>query len=158
MVESLFTHKTQGEDFVITIYRQYPGEKCTSGYLAVNDVIVAYTLERPWKDNQANISSIPTGAYKAKLRYDHKDHWRIELLDVPDRKNVQIHVGNEPDDSLGCILVGKKLGNDLCSLQQSAAAYKDLKKSFYGTEEPNSTPDKDIKIKIVDAGKQNSEE
>jgi uncharacterized protein DUF5675 len=128
------------EDFRVTVYRQYPGLGCTSGYLAVNDDIISYTLERPWTDNQQNISSIPAGNYDAKLRYDHSDHWRIELIDVPGRTNVQIHVGNQPDQTIGCILVGKRLGADLCSLQDSASAYADLKTAFYGNSNPTSTP------------------
>src|SRR5262245_61624748 len=66
---------TWGE-FKLTVYRQYPGKKCTSGYLEVDGTIVSYTLERPWADNQQNISSIPSGTYHAHLRYDHSDNWR----------------------------------------------------------------------------------
>ena len=148
---------TTADDFRITIYRQYPDSKCTSGYLAVNDEIVCYTLERPWKDNEQNISSIPAGTYKAILRYDHADHWRIELQDVPSRTNVQIHMGNEVDQSKGCILVGTKLGQDLCSIAggTSAPAYKAIKTAFYGTDNPTSTPDKNITVTIKGAGPQN---
>jgi hypothetical protein len=134
------------------VYRQHPGEKCTSGYLAVNGNVAAYTLERPWIDNEQNISSIPAGKYKGTLRYDHTDLWRIELLDVPGRTNVQIHIGNKTDETQGCILVGRKLGEDLCSLKESAPAYKDLKRAFYGTENPTSCPDKDIVVEVKDAG------
>jgi hypothetical protein len=150
----LSTERAQAADFNLTVYRQYPGNKCTSGYLAVDDVIKAYTLERPWKDNTQNISSIPAGTYDASLRYDHDDHWRIELQGVPGRDHVQIHVGNFVSDTIGCILVGKKLGSDLCSVQQSKEAYAELKKSFYGTDNPTSTPNKSIKVKLVDAGPQ----
>jgi hypothetical protein len=138
------------DDFKITIYREYPAAGCTSGYLAVNDSIICYSLERPWKDNQQNISSIPTGVYSAILRYDHNDHWRIELLNVPNRTNIQIHIGNTIDDISGCILVGDRLGNDLCSIVAgtSTTAYAKLKNAFYGTDNPTSTPDKNISVEI----------
>jgi hypothetical protein len=150
---------SHSDDFRLTIYRQYPDAKCTSGYLAVNDNIVSYTLERPWKENQQNVSSIPAGTYKAIVRYDHTDHWRVELLDVPNRTNVQIHIGNEVDESKGCILVGTKLGADLCSIVggTSAPAYKKIKAAFYGTDNPTSTPDKNISVTIKDAGPQNGD-
>jgi hypothetical protein len=143
----------KAEDFKLTVFRQYPGKKCTSGYLQVNDKITCYTLERPWADNQQNISSIPAGTYSAFLRYDHADHWRIELKDVPGRTNVQIHIGNQPDETKGCILVGKKLGSDLCSVENSADAYNEIKIAFYGNKSPNSTPSKSITVQIVDAGR-----
>src|SRR5579862_5908752 len=137
------------EDFKITIYREYPGHNCTPGYLAVNDQIIVYTLERPWADNQNNISSIPAGLYDAFLRYDHDDHWRIELLNVPNRDHIEIHVGNTIDDTTGCILVGSGVSaSNPCLLTGSATAYSKLMNAFYGTDNPNSTPDKTITVQI----------
>ncbi len=62
--------------------------------------VSGYTLER--------IDLIaPTGTFAAFLRTDHNPA-RIELRAVPGRTNIQIHTGNTPDDSLGCILVGER--------------------------------------------------
>ncbi|WP_299582659.1 DUF5675 family protein [Mucilaginibacter sp.] len=147
---ALKKHK-KAEDFKVTVFRQYPNNKCTSGYLAVNGNIICYTLEKPWIDNINNISSIPEGTYGGILRYDHSDHWRIELVGVPNRPNIQIHIGNVLDDTKGCILVGTALGPDLCSIKggTSAPAYAKLKNAFYGTDNPTSTPDKNISVEIV---------
>lgn len=134
--------------FVLTIARKYKGPTCTSGYLAVDGKIIAYTLERPWQNNAPLISSIPDGTYGGILRYDHADKWRIELTGVPGRANVQIHTGNTPDDTEGCILVGLKLGDDLCSVTDSKKAFDALRTAFYGTANPVSTPDKLISIKV----------
>jgi Family of unknown function (DUF5675) len=141
------------DSFTLTVYRQYAGTDCTSGYLAVNGDIICYTLERPWNGNAPLISSIPAGTYSAHVRYDHADAWRIELDDVPDRPNVQIHVGNFVANSVGCILVGSGLNaSDPCTVTGSNAAYTKLKNLFYGSDDPNSTPDKDISVEIKDAG------
>src|SRR3954466_1672613 len=83
---------SQSSQFKVTICTEYRDNKCTSGYLAVNDQIICYTVELPWKDNERSVSSIPEGTYGAKLRYDHSDLWRLELLNVPGRSNVQIYV------------------------------------------------------------------
>ena len=135
--------------FNVTILRQYSPGICTSGYLDINGSIICYTLERPWIDNINNISSIPAGSYAATLRYDHADHWRMELVGVPDRSSVQIHIGNQPDQTQGCILVGRGLGAELCSLTDSAGAYADLKAAFYGSDTPNSTPDVTITVTLT---------
>lgn len=137
-------------EFVLTVLRQYQSARCTSGYLAVNGAIICYTLERPWKNNQQNISSIPAGRYRAFLRYDKGDHWRIQLDGVPGRTGVQIHVGNAVDDTQGCILVGTGLGSDLCTLTGSANAYSELKKRFYGSATPKLTPDREIFVVVKD--------
>lgn len=134
--------------FELEILRQYPGGNCTSGYLSVNGKIIAYSLERKWNDNKKNISSIPNGSYPGILRYDKSDHWRIELAGVPGRDGVQIHVGNQPDQSQGCILVGLSLGKDNCSVLDSQTAYQRLKNAFYGSSDPKATPDMTIVVKV----------
>ncbi|WP_128946237.1 DUF5675 family protein [Bradyrhizobium zhanjiangense] len=139
---------TQSSDFHLTIARKYKGSNCTSGYLAVNGSIIAYTLELPWKGNAPLISSIPDGTYAGTLRYDHPDKWRIELTGVPGRNQIQIHTGNTPDDSEGCILVGALLGNDYCSVLESKKAFEALRVTFYGSAYPISTPDKRITVKV----------
>ncbi len=145
-----YTHQALAEDFILTIYRQYSDASCTSGYLAVNGVIQAYTLERPWQGNAPFISSVPAGTYQGTLRYDHTDQWRIELQGVPGRDHVEIHTGNTPDDTEGCIIIGKELGPGLCTIKAgtSQPAYSALKTAFYGTSNPVSTPDKSIVVKI----------
>jgi hypothetical protein len=134
--------------FAIVLSRKYSSDKCTSGYLAVDGKIISYILELPWKDNVPLISAIPVGTYDGILRYDHPDKWRIELTNVPGRSNVQIHTGNTPDDSEGCILVGMEISNDLCSVSDSKKAYEALKNFFYGSTNPLLTPNKNIKIKV----------
>jgi hypothetical protein len=141
-------------DFTLTIHREYSDANCTSGYLAVNGTIQAYTLELPWRGNAPLISAIPPGNYPGTLRYDHSDQWRIELTGVPGRNHVEIHTGNTPDDSEGCILIGKELGADLCSIKAgtSKPAYHDLKNAFYGTPIPVATPDKQITVIVEGMG------
>ncbi len=141
--------RAQPAPFTLTIARKYRSDTCTSGYFAVNGKIIAYTLERPWAGNAPIISSIPDGTYNGVLRYDHRDTWRIELQDVPGRNHIQIHVGNTPDDTEGCILIGLRLGDDLCSVIDSGMAYSALKAAFYGTADPVATPNKSITIKVV---------
>lgn len=134
----------------ITIFRQYPGDKCTSGYLAINGEIIVYTLERTFIGNINNISSIPVGIYKAFLRYDKKDKWRIELTGVKGREGIQIHIGNWVDNSKGCLLVGEKLGPDLCSFEKgtSGSAYEKLKKAFYNSKKEQDFPEQEITVDI----------
>jgi hypothetical protein len=99
--------------------------------------------------NINDISAIPAGAYPATLRYDHADGWRIELQNVPDRTNVQIHVGNWTSDSHGCILVGTSVSKDLCSLQDSKNAYDALRRAFYAAQVAPPFPDEAIDVEIA---------
>lgn len=140
------------EDFQLTVARKYRDAKCTMGYLEVNSKTTCYTLEPPWKDNKTDVSSIPVGKYPATLRYDHTDRWRIELQRVPNRTNVQIHIGNYPSNTLGCILVGKNADVDKCAVLDSTAAYRELKRAFYGSDNPVSSPNKSISVVIKDDG------
>ena len=70
----------------------------------VNDTFRGYTLELPKKRT-------PEGTYKAHLREDHNPT-RIELEHVPNMTYIQIHSGNKPSHTFGCILVGKTRTKD----------------------------------------------
>ena len=81
----------------------------TIGIIYVKDLRF-FTLELPWLDNQKNISCIPTGEYNYIKRVSPgKGYEVIELVDVPDRAYIQIHLGNYTRQIEGCILPGTGL-------------------------------------------------
>lgn len=124
----------------IDVMRKHQGADCNSGYISVAGTVVAYTLERPTADNQPLFSAIPIGRYSAQLRYDHNDHWRLEFKSVPGRSNIQIHIGNLVEDTIGCVLIGKTIGTDLCSLGKSREAYATFKQAVYNVAEDSGVP------------------
>ena len=60
----------------------------------------------------AGETAVDCGIYEVRL-YNSPKHGpdTPELVGVPDFRHVQIHSGNDPSDTLGCVLVG--LGRDL---------------------------------------------
>jgi hypothetical protein len=134
--------------FAISIIRASENDKSTTGELFVNGEFLCHTLELPYKNNQSYISSIPSGTYSALVRYDKKDNWRLQLENVPDRTGIQIHLGNYPSDIIGCVLVGHKIINKDNTIQESSAAYAALRTKFYGTTDPNSSPDLQVTVTI----------
>lgn len=83
----------------------------TFGVLIDGEHPFALTLEDEWKDNRKGESSIPVGTYTCKKRkYYRRGYMTFEVMDVPNRTNILIHVGNTEDDTKGCILVGEEFG------------------------------------------------
>ena len=75
------------------------------------------TVERPWRLNERNVSCIPIGSYEIKLGVFHRgtadpgdDYPAYEILDVPGRSLVKIHIANVMYDVKGCVGVGRELG------------------------------------------------
>lgn len=85
----------------------------TYGVLGANmegrEEAFAVTLEHPWRENKPNVSRIPPGKYKATIYAspNRKGALVILLWNVPGRKDIEIHIGNVPADTLGCILAGE---------------------------------------------------
>jgi hypothetical protein len=102
--------------FKITIDRKIQGASCSQGYILVNNTVIAYTLELIEINNKNYISSIPKDTYSAFIRTDGRKGWRIELKDVPNRQNVQIHIGNFTSQIEGCILIGTIVDIDHCTV------------------------------------------
>lgn len=108
---------------IVVLQRADQNNRRTYGRFELEDgtVIVPFTLEEPWRDldqngiSDRNISCIPAGEYELVLRKSHqnggtggRDYDVWELIGVPGRDNVQIHIGNDLDDTEGCILVGMR--------------------------------------------------
>lgn len=66
------------------------------------------TLERPWLNNQHNISCIPKGSYQCKLEPlgTFKNQLFYELQGVPNRTGIFIHPANYVTQLEGCIALG----------------------------------------------------
>jgi len=65
------------------------------------------TLERPYLNNQRNISAIPSGNYRLTKHISPKFGRCFWVHDVPNRSSILIHAGNTTNDTRGCILVGQ---------------------------------------------------
>ena len=98
----------------------------TIGRLAY-DGEVFYTVEKPWVDNQQNISCIPTGTYQLGLVNSPKfgpATW--EIKDVPNRSHILIHAGNTANDVIGCVAVGMGVFGQLQGVSNSRKAIENL--------------------------------
>lgn len=93
---------------VLDLIRVGQSSRGTQGVIRFGAVCFALTLERPWQDNQPNVSCIPPGHYKCQRIRSPKFGWTFEVLHVPDRTHVLFHSGNTIEDTHGCILVGEE--------------------------------------------------
>lgn len=111
------------------LFRQYFNTH-TYGTLVTSFGDVLYTIERPWLNNQANISCIPKGEYlvtflKKSASGKYRDVWHIQ--DVEDRSGILIHNGNLVKHTRGCLILGSKkgsLGNNPAVLRSRDAMRK----------------------------------
>jgi len=89
---------------------------------------VMLTLEDKWKNNNPNISCIPTGTYQCKRIVSPKFGDVFEILNVPNRGHILFHTGNVEDDTHGCILLGSGFGqlNGKTSLEESKKAFNEF--------------------------------
>ena len=95
----------------LLLIRQEFTEEATMGELFLNGERMCDTLELPWKNNQRNISCIPEGEYKARLRLAResasRDYLHLLVQDVKNRSHILFHRGNTAKDTKGCVLVGQ---------------------------------------------------
>ena len=101
----------------LLIIRDTFTKESTVGKLFINGESFCDTLENPWLDNQRNISCIPEGQYKVRLRLAResatRDYLHLLVQDVPNRSYILFHRGNTAKDTSGCILVGNGRKQDI---------------------------------------------
>ena len=126
-------------DLVLVLSRESSTLQGTKGTLSKDGGEICKTLELPWKGNQNNISSIPTGSYNTI--YTGTKYW---IRNVTGRTGILIHSGNfagSTEDgyithSNGCILLGKRHG--ILQGQKAILSSKDAMSTFLNTVQHQS--------------------
>ena len=119
---------------IIRVRRVTQTNDGTFGVLLNNFTPIAITLEQPWKNNERNISCIPTGQYLCKRIVSFKFGDTYEVQAVDNRSNILFHKGNIVDDTSGCILVAEKFEtlNYKTAILQSKKGFNDFMNAVDG--------------------------
>jgi hypothetical protein len=94
------------------LIRDYVGRDCVLGTLYIDGQIFS-TLEPPWRDNQRNISCIPSEVYQCRfMRRSSSGKYRnvYHIQRVQGRSGILIHNGNVVDHTKGCLILGTRRG------------------------------------------------
>ena len=110
LTQNLKTHQLPD----VTAYRYYENSTGILSLVYASWVHgTNYFLERPWLDNEQNLSCIPADTYKVVWDYSNKfGRYTWHIISVPARLGIRIHPGNTIRDSLGCPLTGLKTGRN----------------------------------------------
>lgn len=110
----------------IDAIRYSPGNDDTLGLFFIDKQFQCYTLEDEFRTKKVmGETRIPAGRYEIKLRTEGSFHQRysqkfpefhkgmLHLQNVPGFSFVLIHIGNDEDDTAGCLLVGSSSNTNL---------------------------------------------
>lgn len=142
----------------LLLERIYKTNRSTIGKLHIDGNFFCYTLEdtdRGLKqsDNIVSIiakklfgiTAIPAGRYEIALTYSNRfKKYMPQLLNVPGYQGIRIHIGNRPEETEGCILVGLEKGEEIDCIVKSRLAFEQLMGIFEKAQK-----DKKIYITIV---------
>jgi len=122
----------------LTLERYYSTSDFTIGRLFIDGEFECYTLEDEFRSKKVmSETRIPAGTYEIKLRLFGGHHEKyakkfpfhkgmLWLQNVPNFKDILIHIGNTDEDTAGCILVGKTADLIKGFIGQSTVAYTEL--------------------------------
>lgn len=140
-IKTKVTPRMEKPNVELKLKRFHDDDQCTIGKFFVDDDLYCYTLEDPIRDTKIKgKTAIPAGRYEIKFRealsgltkhYRKKYDWftwHLELQDVPNYQYVYLHIGNYPEDTDGCILVGKTYDLSKPAVWTSTPVYEELYK------------------------------
>lgn len=93
------------------IFRHETSKQGTIGILTINKVVFCFTMEPPDRENERNISSIPTGQYICEPYFSQRHGQTFQVMDVHGRTFILFHAGNKVEDTEGCIMVGEAVAH-----------------------------------------------
>lgn len=114
-------------DLKLRLKRSVFTDKSTIGELYLPDgSFHSFTLEDAIRDQKVQgQTAIPSGTYEIVVGWSNRFQQPMpRLLNVPFYQGILIHSGNTASHTEGCVLVGKKKGEDL--IYESRLAFDDL--------------------------------
>jgi hypothetical protein len=99
----------------LTLARKIFTPRSAIGELSVDGDFECYTLEDPVREGPKipGRTAIPEGRYAIAITWSARFHRELPLVvGVPGFSGVRIHAGNSPEDTEGCILVGRTQATD----------------------------------------------
>lgn len=106
---------------VYEVHRLTFGDMSTQGLFAIDGISLFHTLEPALKSGML----MPNGVYQVKKTMSPRMHYvSPELQNVPGHVGERIHIGNAPEDTSGCILLGYSQSPDWVG--DSRRAFDDL--------------------------------
>lgn len=151
----------------VVIARFASDSDTTVGALYIDEIQQCYIVEDQYQSIKvAGETRIPAGIYRLGFRtenssmneqYKEKYSYHqgmIEILDIPNFTDVYIHIGNDDDDTAGCLLPNMKLVMSSSGIgfagQQSTVAYEKVYKKIAGLMKQKAVhlriDNKDIRI------------
>lgn len=110
----------------VDVYRTWETERSIISRMCVDGTQECFGLE-PSRTTPVHEGHpcIPAGTYNVVLTMSpHLGYVTPEVLDVPGRTSIRWHIGNKPEDVLGCIAVG--LAHSVDWVAQSKTAFNDV--------------------------------
>ena len=118
----------------LLVQRKTYTKNSTTGIFYINGRDSYYTLEDVCRDlnrdgdlkdtNEAKVhgrTAIPSGRYQVILSFSNRfQKYMPEVLNVAGFAGIRIHSGNKPEDTEGCILVGKTITTDFVGNSRQA--------------------------------------
>lgn len=115
----------------LTLIRRWLSDTASIGELSVDRAFECYTLEDVQRAPDApkvfGKTAIPLGRYEVAI--SRSPRFGIDmplLLQVPGYQGVRIHPGNRPEDTEGCLLVGRRMSLTPPQVLESRLAYEAL--------------------------------
>lgn len=122
---------------ILEIYRKEEEKDGTFSSWLIDGEHFCFGVERLWKKNKNNVSCIPAGTYIASIITSPKHGRCYELIDVPNRGDIQIHSANWSSQLKGCLAPGKEIatfGNGIKGVTNSRETVKKLMDKMEGQE------------------------
>lgn len=101
----------------VEIRRKWETSRSVTGEMWIDGAFFCYTLE-PARTTPVHPGHpcIPAGTYKVIFTVSpHLGYLTPELVNVPGRSDIRWHIGNKPEDVLGCVVVGNAHQTDWVS-------------------------------------------
>ena len=140
------------EATILTLNRDYVGNDCVWGPVTMNDDVLAWAVEQPWKGQNPTWGTVSSGLYSAKATYRKNDGIKFVFQGLPDRPLSVLSLGARSESVQGRLSIGQDMVGDcrVNSRKGYPLVAKRLAKRLFGTSNPADRQSTNLQIRILD--------
>lgn len=143
---------TAQEATVLTLNREHLGNDCVVGPVTSGRDVLAWAVEKPWKENPPLWGSLLPGTYTAKATYRKGTGIELAFSDLPDQPTSVMVLGARTENGTGHVAIGSDVvGNCRVKSGKSySAVAKRLARLVFGTSQPVDGQSAALRVRVAD--------
>lgn len=140
------------EPTVLTLTREHVGTDCVVGPVTSERDLLAWAVEKPWRENKTIWGGLTPGTYPATATYRAGTGIELAFSDLPDQPASVLVLGARTANGAGRVAIGPDIAGN-CRVKSGKSyphAAARLAQRVFGALKPENGQSAELRVRVAD--------